>query len=140
MIGKANRVRDFMSPNVISIEPEAEIMRAVHLLVSKDISGLPVVNDQGTLVGILTERDCIKVALQAGYFDELGGQVAQFMSTPVTTVDPDTPLMDLAELFAQSAFRRCPVIDNGRLVGLICRRDILRALSSGAWFPEPDKV
>lgn len=135
MTNKAERVRDFMKTNPLSISPETEIMRAVHLLVAEDISGLPVTDAQGRLVGILTERDCIAVALQAGYFDELGGRVEQYMTTPVETVEPDSSLMDLAELFARSPFRRCPVVEEGRLVGLICRRDILRALTSGAWFP-----
>jgi CBS domain-containing protein len=135
MTNKAERVRDFMTTNPLSVSPETEIMRAVHLLVAEDISGLPVTDAQGRLVGILTERDCIAVALQAGYFDELGGRVEQYMTTPVETVEPDSSLMDLAELFARSPFRRCPVVEEGRLVGLICRRDILRALTSGAWFP-----
>ena len=135
MTNKAERVRDFMKTNPLSISPETEIMRAVHLLVAEDISGLPVTDAQGRLVGILTERDCIAVALQAGYFDELGGRVEQYMTTPVETVEPDSSLMDLAELFARAPFRRCPVVEEGRLVGLICRRDILRALTSGAWFP-----
>jgi CBS domain-containing protein len=87
------------------------------------------------LLGILTERDCIEVALHAGYFDEMGGSVEQYMTTPVESVNPDSTLMDLAELFAHSPFRRCPVVEEGKLVGLICRRDILRALSDGAWFP-----
>lgn len=130
----SQRVRNYMTTDVHTIGPHEEIMRAVYLLVSEDISGLPVVNAEGALVGILTERDCIVVSLQAGYFDELGGTVEQYMSSPVTTVTPEMPLMDLAELFAQSAFRRCPVIEAGVLVGIICRRDVLRALSGGSWF------
>ena len=123
-----------MTTDLHTIGSHEEIMRAVHLLVSEDISGLPVVDAAGALVGILTERDCIEVSLQAGYFDELGGKVEQYMSAPVTTVTPDTPLMDLAELFVRSAFRRCPVVEAGTLVGIVCRRDVLRALSGGAWF------
>ena len=135
MTSKVERVREFMTKDIVSVTPETEIMRAVHLLVSEDISGLPVVNEQNMLVGILTERDCIAVSLQAGYFDEMGGPVQQYMTTSVETVEPDSSLMDVAELFARSSFRRCPVIEEGKLVGLICRRDILRALTSGAWFP-----
>ena len=131
---KALRVRDFMTTDPLSITPETEIMRAVHLIVSEDISGLPVVDERGMLVGILTERDCIEVALQAGYFDELGGRVERYMTTPVETAEPDSSLMDLAALFARSPFRRCPVIEEGKLVGLICRLDIPLALSTGAWF------
>ena len=135
MTNKVERVRDFMTTNPVCISPGTEIMRAIHLLVAEDISGLPVIDARGTLVGILTERDCIEVALQAGYFDELGGCVEQYMTTSVETVEPESSLMDLAELFARSPFRRCPVIEEGKLIGLICRRDILRALTSGVWFP-----
>lgn len=133
---QAQRVSDFMTTDVLSVTPGTEIMRAVHLLVSADISGLPVVDEQGKLLGIVTERDCIEVALHAGYYDELGGSVEQYMTSPVTTVGPDTTLMDLAELFARSPFRRCPVVEDGKLLGLICRRDILRAMTKGAWFPK----
>jgi CBS domain-containing protein len=135
MTTQAKRVRDIMTTDLLNVTPETEIMRAVHLLVTEDVSGLPVVDQQGMLLGILTERDCIEVALHAGYFDEMGGSVEQYMTTPVESVNPDSTLMDLAELFAHSPFRRCPVVEEGKLVGLICRRDILRALSDGAWFP-----
>lgn len=130
-----DRVRDLMVTNVRTVSPDMEIMRAVHLLVSEDISGLPVVDEQGVLLGILTERDCIKVALQAGYFDELGGRVHRYMAAPVQTVTPDSLLVDVAEQFAKASFRRYPVVEERRLVGMIFRRNILRALSSGAWFP-----
>jgi CBS domain-containing protein len=131
------RVRDYMTTDVLSVGPDAEIMHTIHLLVEKDISGVPVVDDQSRLVGILTERDCIRIAVQAGYFDEAGGRVADYMTTEVHTVSPDDSLMDLAELFATSPFRRCPVVEDGRLVGLICRRDVLSALKGSAWFAEP---
>ncbi len=109
----------------------------VNLLVEQDISGVPVVDDDGVLVGILTERDCIRVALSAGYYDELGGAVRNFMSEPVETASPDDNLMDVANRFATSTYRRFPVVDDGRLVGLISRRDVLEALLTGAWFKKP---
>jgi CBS domain-containing protein len=130
----AGRVRDYMSTDLVTVTPDMEIMRAVRFLVERDISGVPVVDEQGMLLGILTERDCIKVALQAGYHDEFGGSVARYMTRDVQTVSPDDNLMDLAELFAANSYRRCPVTDDGRLVGLICRRDILRAMTESAWF------
>jgi CBS domain-containing protein len=128
------RVRDYLTTDVLAIGADVEIMRAIHMLVEQDISGIPVVDDRSRVIGILTERDCIRTALQAGYFDEAGGLVADYMSSPVHTVSPDDSLMDLAELFATSPFRRCPVVEDGRLVGLICRRDVLRALKGRAWF------
>lgn len=128
------RVRDLMSTDLITVSPETQIMQAVHLLVENDISGLLVVDEQQRLQGILTERDCIRIAVLAGYHDEAGGRVADYMTTGVRTAEPDDSVMEMAELFAESSFRRCPVVEDGRLVGLICRRDILRALQAGAWF------
>lgn len=133
------RVRDYMRTDPHTIGENAEIMSAVKQLVDKQISGLPVLDANGVLVGILTERDCIAVALQSGYFDESGGSVKNFMSAPVRTIRPDDSLMDLASDFAKISFRRLPVVDNGRLVGLISRRDVLRALSSGSWFATPSQ-
>ena len=132
------RVRDFMSTDLATASPDTEIMNAVRQLVERDISGLMVVDDDSRLIGILTERDCIDVALRAGYHDEAGGKVGDFMTTDVSTIDPDASLMDLAQTFANSSFRRCPVVRDGRLVGLICRRDVLRALNDGNWFSAPD--
>lgn len=118
----------------LTVSPEMEIMRVVHLLVENDISGVPVVDKEGTLMGFVTERDCIRVALQAGYFDEIGDSVANYMTTDLRIVHPDDSLMEVGELFADSPFRRCPVVEDSRLIGLICRRDVLRALTAGAWF------
>lgn len=128
------RVRDYMTPAPMTVTPDTEIMRAIRLLVDQDLSGFPVVEENGELAGLLTERDIIKVAIQAGYFDEIGGSVASVMSRDVETVHPDDSLMDVAERFAESSHRRFPVMEENRLVGLICRRDVLRALTEGAWF------
>ncbi len=83
---------------------------------------------------MLTERDFIEVALNAGYFDERGGSVAEFMTQDVETVGPDDSLVDVAARFVSSPFRRYPVVEDGRLVGIIARRDVLRALRSDRWF------
>ena len=123
-----------MVTSLVTVTPDTEIMRAVQLLVENDISGMPVVETDGQIAGILTERDCIDVALQAGYFDESGGRVEDYMSSPVETVSPDDSLMDVADRFRQSSFRRFPVVEDGRLIGLISRRDVLMALAGGAWF------
>ena len=125
-----------MTTSVLTVTPDTEIMRAIRLLVDEDLSGFPVVNEARMLVGFLTERDVIRVAIQAGYFDEIGGSVSEYMTRDIRTVHPEDSLMDVAELFADSPFRRCPVIEEGRLVGLICRRDVLRAMTESAWFAQ----
>jgi len=131
------RVRDYMTADPLTVRAEAPIMAAVKLLVEYDISGVIVVDDDMVPVGILTERDCIRTALQAGYFAEGAGVVGHYMTRQIRTVRPDDNLMDVAELFAESPFRRCPVIADGRLVGIIYRRDVLRALTESAWFDKP---
>ena len=125
-------VRDFMTPEPICIGLDMDILQAISLLLKHQISGAPVVDEQGQLVGMLTERDCIQVAVHAGYFDDFGGPVAQYMSQQVETVSADDNLMDIAQKFIQSSFRRYPVMEQGRLVGLITRHDILHALEQMA--------
>jgi len=123
-----------MATDLVTITPDTELMRAVYLLVEHDVSGMPVVDENGNLVGILTERDCIATAINAGYFDEAGGSVRDFMSSPVETAEPDDSLMDIADRLSKSTYRRFPVVEDGRLVGLISRRDVLEALKQGSWF------
>jgi CBS domain-containing protein len=122
------KVKDFMARHLITLSPEMEILRAVSILLKNDIAAAPVVDDAGNLVGILTERDCMKVVLNAGYHSEYGGQVSEFMSPEVETIAANESIVDVAKLFFGQRFHRYPVLDNGRLVGQISRRDVLRAL------------
>lgn len=131
------RVSDYMTETPMTITAETSIMAAVGLLVEHDISSVIVIDANFTPIGILTERDCIRTALQAGYFDEGAGNVRDYMTTNITTARPEDSLMDIAQLFADSPFRRCPVVAEGRLVGMISRRNVLRALSETTWFPQP---
>jgi len=133
-VNRPLRVREYMTTELVTITPDTEIMRAVYLLVEHDISGMPVVDEGGNLVGILTERDCIATAIHAGYFDEAGGPVRDFMSSPVETAEADDSLMNIADRLSKSICRRFPVVEDGRLVGLISRRDVLEAMKQGSWF------
>jgi CBS domain-containing protein len=123
------KVREYMMTQVITVTPETEITRVISLLIDEDISGLLVVDTDGHTVGIVTERDFIGTAVNSGYFDQLGGPVSDYMTSPVETVGPDDNLVDLAVRMTHSSFRRFPVVHDGRLVGIIARRDVLRALA-----------
>ena len=112
-----------------------DVLEAVRILVERRISGAPVIDHIGNLVGMLTERDCMKITLDAGYYGERGGKVSTFMCTEVETVDLDTPAIEIAERFSVSRFRRLPVLDNDTVVGMISRRDVLRLLES-MWQPD----
>lgn len=133
-MNKSLRVADYMVTDLLTLTPDMELMRALALFIEMNVSGAPVVGPHGELVGILTERDCIRKALHAGYYDEPGGTVDNCMTTTVMTVTGEDRLMDIAMRFRDSHFRRYPVVDDGRLIGLISRRDVLKAMQDGAWF------
>lgn len=124
----AAKVRDFMTKDLVTFNAEVEILHAVNIMIENDIAAAPVVDDEGTLVGIITERDCLNVVLNAGYHSEYGGQVSEFMSKDVNTIEANESIIDAAKLFFGDKFHRYPVLENGRLVGQISRRDVLRAL------------
>ncbi len=125
---KSVKVRDWMTANVLTLSPQMEMLRAIHLLVENRISGAPVVDDHGALVGILSEKDCMQVALGSAYHGDYGGQVREYMNRDVRTVDVHASVLDVAGAFNSAPYRRYPVLDGNRLVGQISRRDVLRAL------------
>jgi len=126
-------VKKYMSKNVVTLTPEMDLLRAGHVLISHDITGAPVLDEHDKLVGILTERDCIRVAIQADYHGIPGGIVKDHMSVNPQSVDPGDSILKLAQLFLNGRFHRYPVLDNGHLVGVISRRDVMRAM--GEFYP-----
>jgi CBS domain-containing protein len=131
--------RQAMSRGPITLHPEMDVLEALRILVEERISGAPVIDQVGNLVGILTERDCMLIALKAGYHGEEGGRVSGFMSREVATVEAHTPITEIAELFASSHFRRLPVLEQGRVIGIISRRDVLKQLEA-AWQPDRQRI
>ena len=125
---KSALVKDYMSGKLVTFSPETDVLDAVHELVEHRIAGAPVVDDHGSLVGMLSEFDCMPLVLTAGYHGEPGGPVSDLMVAEVTTVDADMSIVDVAGLFIETRFRRFPVMKDNRLVGQISRRDVLRAL------------
>jgi len=127
-MSQAVKVRDYMATQLVTLEPKTEILRAVHTLLTNDIAAAPVVDAAGNLVGILTERDCIRVLLNAGYHSEFGGQVSDYMSQEVQTIEAGDSIVDAAKLFFGQRFHRYPVMEDDSLVGFLSRRDVMRAL------------
>ena len=121
-------VKDYMARTLVTFKPDTEVLDAIHELVKHRIAGAPVVDDEGNLVGMLSELDCMKVALNAGYHGTSGGPVSDFMSDGVETIDAEMSIIDLAQQFINTRYRRFPVLMGTRLVGQISRRDVLRAL------------
>ena len=121
-------VRDFMSTNLIVVEMDTDIFAALSLLLDHKISGAPVVKhieDDKALMGILTEKDCMSIIANGAFYDLPGGKVSDYMSEVVVTIGPTVDLFAAADKFIQSHYRRIPVINEGLLVGIIARRDVL---------------
>ncbi len=126
-------VRDYMSVRLITINPESDILHAAHTLISNEISGAPVADSHGKLVGIITERDCLALAMQAYYHGTHGGLVRDHMTADPQAVGPDESIMDVARKFINGRFHRYPVVEDGRLIGVISRSDVMRAM--GEYYP-----
>lgn len=119
-----------MTVDLITLTPETEIVRAVAILLKNKVSGASVLDASGALVGVLSKRDCLKAALNASYYKQWGGIVADYMSLNPETLDANLDIVDAAERMIVSSFRRFPVTRDGSFVGQISRTDVLKALSA----------
>ena len=128
---KLPTVREYMDRYVDTVTADMEVLDAVDFLLSKRITGVPVVDAAGSLIGILTETDCLKLLAKGADHDMPRGKVADFMTREVQTVPSRMDIYYAAGLFLKATFRRLPVVDDGKLVGAITRFDILRAISHG---------
>ena len=122
---------DIMTRKVITISPEASAQEAAQLLDQFRISGLPVVDASGDLIGIITEADIISKVNHYGLLDQDGLRVTDIMSHEVVTVDEETPVSDIAALLTERKIKRVPVMQQGRLVGIVSRGDIVHAVAMG---------
>jgi CBS domain-containing protein len=120
-------IERYMTPNPLTLSPGMEVTRAAAFLIRNNISGAPVTDDTGRLVGILTAKDCFRAVLHATYYQELGGTVASYMVSPVETLDAGLDIIAAAERFLATPYRRFPVMKEGRIAGIITRLDLLRA-------------
>ena len=145
------KAKDIMAKELISVTPETPVIEAAKILLEKRINGLPVLNDEGQLVGIICQSDL--VAQQKRFpipsvFNLLDGlipisspktlekemkkiaasRVAEAMSPNPVAVSPEATLEDIATLMVTKSFHTLPVVDQGKLVGIIGKEDVLRTL------------
>ncbi|GGD50689.1 CBS domain-containing protein [Muriicola marianensis] len=131
-------VRDYMTRDLITFRPDQSVEEVIDLLIKHRISGGPVVDDDGKLVGVISEGDCIKHVSESRYFNMPVGEntVSNRMIRDVETIDGDMNIFDAANKFLTARRRRFPILENGRLVGQISQKDILKAtvqLKSQNW-------
>ncbi|MCB9732721.1 MAG: CBS domain-containing protein [Deltaproteobacteria bacterium] len=128
---KLATVRETMDRFVDTLGPDWDVMDAIDFLLEKRVTGAPVVDARGKLVGMLTETDCLRIVATGKDGDEPHGKVADYMTTDVQTIPANMDVYFAAGLFLNARFRRFPVVDDGRLVGVVTRFDILRAVQRG---------
>ena len=121
-------VQDCMTTDLLTVAPSDDIFEAVGKLLRYRVSGAPVVEDDNRLVGLISEKDCLTL-FAAGLGEAIPeATVETFMTRDVKTLSPETTLFDVASQFLQEPYRRYPVVKDAILVGIVCRRDVLRAL------------
>lgn len=130
------KISEYMDTAVPTLTPETQIMDAVDFLLSHKVTGAPVVDSNGKLVGIVTETDLLKL-LTEGIQGEppTKATVAEFMTTDVITVSPEVDIYYVAGTFLANKFRRLPIVEDTKIVGAITRFDLLRVVRTLAAMP-----
>ena len=146
------KAHDVMTWGTITVEPDASVTRAVRLMLQNKISGLPVVDANGQLVGMVTEGDFLRRGelgterrrprwlefllgpgkLATEYVQSAGQKVSQVMTLEPKTITPETPLEEVVGLMERHRIKRLPVVQDGKLVGIVSRANLLHALASVA--------
>jgi CBS domain-containing protein len=126
-------VRSFMDPKHHALAADTDIHDAVRHLIRKRITGAPVVDADGRLLGMLTEGECLRLLAEGDdQASPPAGTVGEFMTRDAITVDPEMNVYHVAGMFLRNReIRRFPVIEGGRVIGVITRKDVLRAVRRG---------
>lgn len=118
------KTKDVMTSQVITVKTDTPIIDAVELMVEHSISGMPVVDATNTLVGVITEKDVLKLHRAT---DRASGQkVEDFMTTPAVFFETDESMDDVCDCLIENEFKRVPVAENGKVVGVISRLDAIK--------------
>ena len=123
------KVSDYMTTNLITFTPNQTIESVMQALIKNRISGGPVVNEKNELVGIISEGDCIKQISESRYYNMpmQDKTIEKHMAMNVETIDGNMNIFDAANRFLEAKRRRFPIVENGKLVGQISQKDVLKA-------------
>jgi len=129
------KATDIMRQPVLATTPWARVEDVLFQLVSNDISGMPVTEHDGTVVGIVTENDILRTFVEGAPLDL--ARVQDIMSTDLVTVNVETPLEEVMQTIYDAGILRVPVLENGRVVGIISRSDLIKALVQSGPLSDP---
>jgi len=124
-IMKITRAADIMTTNVVTAKKNMVLTDAIALLLRWHISAMPVVDDDDRIVGIVSEIDLVNLTFDGNARDTT---VEEIMVTDIVSFSPDTQLAELVQTFSKKHLRRVPIVDKGKVVGIVSRRDILREM------------
>jgi CBS domain-containing protein len=133
-------VEKYMVPlnSMTTFRPDQSIQEVIAIIIEKKISGAPVLDEHRHLVGIISEKDCLRIIVDQAYHNlpAESKKVSDYMTAKVQTLSPRTNVVEAAIEFLNSPVRRFPVVDNGVIIGQVSRRDILKAaqnIKSTTW-------
>ena len=115
--------KDIMTTEVISVKRNTPIGDAVDMLVENNVAGLPVVDDDMNLVGVISEKDMLSLLSES---ESSSGTVEDYMTEDVVSFEQREDLIAICECLVNNSFRRVPIVDDGKLVGIVSRRDIIK--------------
>ncbi len=121
-------VRKIMQTDFVTLTQDTSIRTAVALLVEQGVPAAPVTHDDGSLCGILTQKDCFRAVLHASYYQEWRGTVEEHMTAGAAVVAASDDVVRAAEIFLDCPHRSLPVLEGGKLVGMLERSNVLAAL------------
>ena len=116
------KAKTIMSTKVITVKRQTAVYDAIRTLVENNVTGLPVINDDMTIAGIITEKDVLRLLYTTDHKSE---KVEDFMTKGVVSFNEDDNLVDITECLIKNSFRRVPITSGGKLVGIISRKDII---------------
>ena len=125
------KVGQYMATNEVTMQPGLLINQAVDILLNFKVTGVPVLDAERKIVGMITEKDCLKILVDSAYnnLPYEDKRVSDYMSPVVKTISLNSDILEVANAFLTTNFRKFPVVnEHGRLVGQVSRRDILKAV------------
>ena len=124
--------REIMTTRLVTLQPKMTVAKAIKTLLHHAISGAPVVDENGALLGMLSEFDCLRAVANEQFHEDHDedGLVENLMTRGGHTIGPETDLFQVAQTFVSLRVRRLPVVDGDSLLGQVSRRDVLRALDA----------